>query len=90
MINLIGILSMLIVLAILIFSVVVYFMYKANISDEDILGRDMELGRRTELLKIKNKIIKEQTTKIKELEDENKQLKKELKRANSKRLRQNS
>lgn len=80
MINLLGILSLIIIEALLVASVVVFFMHKINISDEEILGRDRELGKRMEVIKEKNKIIKEQEKLIEELKNENKQLKRECNR----------
>lgn len=86
MINLIGILSLLIVLATFIVSVIAFFIYKSHLSDNEVAERDRELGLRTETIRGKNATIMELVKRIEELEDENKQLKKELKRASNKRL----
>ena len=90
MINLIGILSLIILEAILVASVVVYFMNKANLSDEEVLSRDVENGKKTQRIRDKNVMIYKLVKKVEELEDENRELKKELKRTNNKRLRQDS
>lgn len=90
MINLIGILSLIILEAIFVASVVVYFMNKANLSDEEVLSRDVENGKKTQVIREKNLTINKLVKRVEELEDEIRELKKELKRANSKRFRQNS
>ena len=86
MINLIGILSLIILEAILVASVVVYFMNKANLSDEEVLSRDVENGKKTQRIRDKNAMIYKLVKRVEELEDEIRELKKELKRANNKRL----
>ena len=90
MINLIGILSLLVVLATFVVSVILFFVNKSHLSDNEVAERDRELGLRTETIRGKNATIMELVKRIEELEDENKQLKKELQRTNNKRLRQNS
>ena len=86
MIKFFAIVGLLIIEAILIASVVGYYVYKANVSDEDIATRDVELGKINEKVKQKNLIIKDLKQKNKELENENRELKKQLKRSNNKRL----
>lgn len=86
MINLIGILVLLILEASLVASIVVFCMHKVNITDEDILSRDRELGKRTQEKREKNATILKLVKRVEELENENKRLRKELKRENSKRL----
>ena len=89
MINLIGILVLLIIEAILVAGIVVYFIYKANISDNEVAERDKELGQRTQDKRQKNLIINKLVKRIEELEYENKELKREIKkikRTNNKQL----
>ena len=86
MINLIGILIMLILEALVVSYIILKYVDKANRSDEEVLGRDIENGKKTEVIKRKNFIIKQQNECIKELVNENKELKRQLKRANNKKL----
>ena len=80
MINLIGILILIIIISMGIVAIILYFEHKINILDNEVDERDKLLGKRTEMIKIRNKIILDKTLKIQELENEIKQ----LKRANRK------
>lgn len=77
MINLIGILILIILEALLVAGIVVYFMNKANTSDNEIAERDIELGKITEAKRQKNFMIRKLCQRIEELENENKKLKRE-------------
>lgn len=82
MINLIGILSLIIILSIFIMSVIAFFIHKVHLSDNEVAERDKELGLRTETIRNKNLMIRKLCQRIEELENEIKQ----LKRKNNKRL----
>ena len=86
MINFIGIIILLSIHTMLFIGVIKYYKHKVDLSDNEVLERDKELGKRTATIKDKNNIIKWQDAIIKDLEDENKRLKREC----NKRLRKNS
>lgn len=86
MINFIGIVVLLLIVAVMFHSTVAYYKHKLNISDNEIAERDRELGKRTSIIKEKNITIRLQETMIMELENENKKLKREC----NKRLRKDS
>ena len=86
MINLIGILSLIVIEAILFMSVIVYFKNKINSIDEEILSRDKTLGEKTEEIKQKNLIIDQKNAEIEELKNEIKEIRREY----SQRLRKDS
>lgn len=84
MINLIGILCLIIILATLIASMIVFYQHKINIIDNDLSQRDKELGDKTMIIQKKNLIIKDKDLLIKQLQEENNQLKKQCRIKNNK------